>query len=336
VAERDPVPIIVRSPVTTRTPQYSITAAGETRATVESHRSMSLNEASRAASSGVAKTESPQAAAYTDRYVEANGLKLHYLDYGGEGRRPMLCLHGSAVNGHWFDFIAGGFTADYHVRALDLRGHGDSASAEPPLYGMPNYAQDVAAFVEKLDLRDFMLVGHSMGGLVSLAYEAKYPGRAKKIVVIDSSMRNTAGRVARFHEVGNREGSSYASKAEYVERFRLRPDGTTAVPEIVRYLAELGAREGPDGRWRHNFDRNVYSKREPFEYLECWDHIRIPALVVRGALSDRITPDIAAEVRRRCPHVEMVEVANSNHHVTLDNPSGFIAAVKPFLDRTDS
>jgi esterase len=293
---------------------------------------MPLNEASPTERGGSGR-EPPKAAAYKSGYVEVNGLKLHYLDYGSEGRTPLLCLHGSAVNAHWFDFVAGGFAADYHVRALDLRGHGDSASADPPKYGMPDYAADVAAVVEKLDLRDFMLVGHSMGGLVSLAYEARYPGRAKKIVVIDSSMRNTAERVARFHEVGNREGSSYATKDEYVERFRLRPDGTTAVPEIVRYLAELGATQGADGRWRHNFDRNVYSKREPFEYMETWDHIRIPALVVRGALSERITPDIAADVKRRCPHVEIVDVSNSNHHVTLDNPRGFVAAVKPFLDR---
>ena len=292
-----------------------------------------LNHDSRAEGDGRGEHHTPQAARYTSGYVEANGLNLHYLDYGGEGRPPMLCLHGSAVNAHWFDFVAGGFTADYHVRALDLRGHGDSASADPPKYGMLDYASDVARVVEKLDLRDFILMGHSMGGLVSLAFESRYPGRAKKIVVIDSSMRNTAARVARFHEVGNREGSSYASKAEYVERFRLRPDGTTAVPEIVRYLAELGAREGADGRWRHNFDRNVYSKREPFEYMACWDHITIPALLVRGALSERITPDILADVKRRCAHVEVVEVANSNHHVTLDNPPGFISAVTAFLER---
>lgn len=295
---------------------------------------MSLNEEARAQPRvGRREKEAPQAAPHTSHYVEANGLNLHYLDYGSEGKTPVLCLHGSAVNAHWFDFVAGGFSGDYHVRALDLRGHGDSASAEPPKYGMLNYAEDVAAFVEKLDLRDFMLVGHSMGGLVSLAYESIYPGRAKKIVVIDSSMRNTAARVARFHEVGNREGSSYATKAEYVERFRLRPDGTTAVPEIVRYLGELGARQGADGRWRHNFDRNVYSKREPFEYMECWDRIRIPALLVTGALSERVTPDILADVKRRCPHVEVAEVANSNHHVTLDNPPGFIAAVRPFFAR---
>ena len=64
---------------------------------------------------------------FEDRFIEANGVRLHYLDYGTAGLTPMLCLHGGAVNAHWFDFVAAGFTASYHVRALDQRGHGDSA-----------------------------------------------------------------------------------------------------------------------------------------------------------------------------------------------------------------
>ena len=70
-----------------------------------------------------------QPAPCENRFIEANGVRLHYLDYGTAGSTPMLCLHGGAVNAHWFDFVAAGFTADYHVRALDQRGHGDSAWA---------------------------------------------------------------------------------------------------------------------------------------------------------------------------------------------------------------
>ena len=73
-----------------------------------------------------------QPAAATSGNVEAGGLKLHYLDYGTAGRPPMLCVHGGAAHAHWFDFVAAGFNADYHVRALDPRGHGDSAWSDPP------------------------------------------------------------------------------------------------------------------------------------------------------------------------------------------------------------
>lgn len=276
-------------------------------------------------------SEGLQPAAHISRHVVANGLKLHYLDYGTEVRPPMLCLHGGAVNAHWFDFVAEGFTADYHVRALDQRGHGDSAWADPPEYGYDRYASDLAQVVEKLDLRDFVLVGHSMGGLVSLVYAANYPGRVKSLVVVDSTLRATPERVAALHQVGNREGSNYGTNEEFIARFKVRPEGTQAVPEIIRYLAQRGGRQGADGRWQHKFDRNVYSKRVLIDIPPHWDRIKIPALLVKGGLSNRITPDIYEEIKSRCPHVELAEVPNSEHHVTLDNPSGFVEAVKAFL-----
>ena len=88
-------------------------------------------------------------APFKNHVIEANGVKLNYLDYGTAGRTPMLCLHGGAVNAHWFDFVAAGFTANYHVRAMDQRGHGDSAHAQPPDYSYARYAADVAAVVER-------------------------------------------------------------------------------------------------------------------------------------------------------------------------------------------
>jgi pimeloyl-ACP methyl ester carboxylesterase len=268
-----------------------------------------------------------------DRTIEAAGLKLHYLDYGTEGRRPMLCLHGGAVNAHWFDFVAGDFTSEYHVRALDHRGHGDSQRAEPPDYRYTRYAEDVAEVVEKLDLRDFVLVGHSMGGTVSLVYAATHPGRVKRVVIIDSTLRATPERVASLRAIGMAPGSSYETNDEFRANFRLRPEGTTAVPGIIRHLAQYGGRQDEQGRWRHKFDRNVYATRELFHSMPYWDRIGIPALLVKGALSDRITPDILDEVKRRCPQVEIEEVSGSDHHVTLDNPPGFVAAVKAFLGR---
>jgi pimeloyl-ACP methyl ester carboxylesterase len=235
------------------------------------------------------------------------------------------------VNAHWFDFVAADFVGDYHVRALDQRGHGDSARAVPADYHYSSYASDVAAAVEKLDLRDFVLVGHSMGGLVSLVYAASYPGRVKKLVVIDSTLRATWERVLALREIGNREGSSYDTNDAFAANFKVRPEGTQAVPGIIRYLAERGGRQGADGRWRHKFDRNVYAKREFLEIPPYWDRIRIPTLIVKGGLSNRVTPDIYADIRSRAPQVELVEVPGSDHHVTLDNPGGLVRVVRAFL-----
>ena len=274
-----------------------------------------------------------QPAPYTSRFVEAGGLQLHYLDYGTANRPPMLCVHGGAAHAHWFDFVAAGFSADHHVRAIDQRGHGDSAWADPPEYSYERYAADLAEVVDRLDLRHFTLIGHSMGGMVSLIYAATHPGRVARLVVVDTTMHMAEERIAAMHSRGNRQGSAYASREQFVTRYRLLPAGTTAAPDIVRHLARNGGRQAADGSWRHKFDRNVYATRVRLNGLPYWNQIGIPALLVKGGRSERITPEISAEVQARCPHAELAEVPNADHHVTLDNPSGFVRAVRAFLAR---
>jgi pimeloyl-ACP methyl ester carboxylesterase len=274
-----------------------------------------------------------QPAPYQSKFVEVAGLKLHYQDYGTAGKPPMLCLHGGAAHAHWFDFVAGAFTADHHVRALDQRGHGDSQWVNPPDYSYERYAADLADVVEKLDLRDFVLVGHSMGGTVSLEYAATYPGRIGKLIIVDSTLQMTPDRVAALRNVGSRLGSNYATREEFLTRFRLRPAGTSAAPEVLRHLAQNSARQFPDGTWRHKFDRKVYATRETTDGLPRWNHIRIPALLIKAERSQRISPQVHAEVKARCPQVQFTEVPHCDHHVTLDNPSGFVSAVKSFLSK---
>jgi pimeloyl-ACP methyl ester carboxylesterase len=272
-------------------------------------------------------------ARYSRAFVHAGGLQLHYLDYGTAGRPPMLCVHGGAAHAHWFDFVASGFSTDYHVRALDQRGHGDSAWAQPPDYSYRRYAADLAEVVDRLDLRNFILIGHSMGGMVSLVYAATHPGRVARLVVVDTTMFMAEERIAAMRNRGNRQGSAFVSQEEFIARYRLLPAGTSAPPEILRHLARHGAREAADGTWRHKFDRNVYATRERLNGMPYWSEIRIPALLVKGGRSERITPEISAEVKARCPQVELAEVAGSDHHVTLDNPAGFVKAVSAFLAR---
>ena len=273
-------------------------------------------------------------APYTSRFVEANGLKLHYLDYGTAGRPPMVCLHGGAAHAHWFDFVAGGFTADHHVRALDLRGHGDSEWADPPVYSFDKYASDVAEVVEKLDLHDFVLVGHSMGGMVSLVYAATHPGRVGRLVLVDTTMQLSKESVAGLRDLGTRPAKDYATQEELIRRYRLQPEGPKlAAPEVIRHVAGNSGRQTAEGPWRHKFDRNLYAIFERLDGKPYWNHIKIPALLIKGEHSDRVNEKIFEEVKARSTRVELVEVPESDHHITLDNPGGFVKVVKAFLEK---
>jgi esterase len=274
-------------------------------------------------------------APYTDRYVEVAGLKLHVQDYGSAGKPQMLCVHGSAAHAHWFDFVAPGLSSDYHVLAPDQRGHGDSAwdRAPEPAYHYDRYAADLHELTEKLDLRDFILIGHSMGGLVSTVYASTYPGRAKAFIMIDSSLNMPSDRIASMNAVGSREGSSYASQSDFVDNYKIRPTGSSATPDMVHHLALHSGRAFEDGRWRNKVDRNVYAKRVGKNLIPYWANIKIPALLMRGDRSNRVTPEIIASVRALAPQVEVAQVAGCDHHVTLDNPLGFVEVVSEFLNK---
>jgi pimeloyl-ACP methyl ester carboxylesterase len=274
-----------------------------------------------------------QAATGTSHFVEANGVKLHYLDYGTAGRRPMLCVHGGAAHAHWFDFVAPGLTPDHHVFSLDLRGHGDSAwAADPHTYSWKTYAEDVNAFVEKLDLTDFVLIGHSMGGMISLVYAATHSGRMGRLVIVDSIMLMPADRVSRMREFGAKPARSYATQEELIARYRLEPAETQmAPPEVIRRMAMHSGRQVAGGRWQHKADRRVYANFEQIAGVPLWEKVKVPALAIRGERSTRFTPEVLAEVRVRAPQVQMAEVSASDHHITLDNPQGFVDAVRTFL-----
>ena len=76
--------------------------------------------------------QSPQLARPADRFVSVNGLRIHYLDWGAEGKPPLIMLHGIGRVAHTFDHIAPHFTGKYQVMAIDMRGHGDSGRRVRP------------------------------------------------------------------------------------------------------------------------------------------------------------------------------------------------------------
>jgi pimeloyl-ACP methyl ester carboxylesterase len=272
-------------------------------------------------------------AAYTEHTIEIAGLGLRVQDYGTAGKPPMLCLHGGAANAHWYDFVARGFTADYHMRAVDLRGHGDSQwdTSTTPNYNYSRHAADINELAEKLDLHGFVLIGHSMGGMVSSVYAATYPGRLKALIVVDSNLTMTPERIANYNAIGNSEGRHYASQEEFIANYKVRPGGSSAAPEVLRHIAQSGGRRFEDGRWRNKADRKVYANRELVQSFPLWNSIKIPALLMKGARSVRLSPEAIAEVKSRAPQVKVAVVAHADHHITLDNPAGFIQAAREFL-----
>ena len=268
----------------------------------------------------------------TSRFIEVNGVKLHYLDYGTAGRRPMLCVHGGAAHAHWFDFVAPGLTPDHQVFAPDLRGHGNSEWADPLTYSFESHAGDMNAFLEKLDLSDVVLVGHSMGGMISLLHAATHRGRVSRLIIVDSNMLMPMDGVTKMREFSARQARVYTTQDELIARYRLEPaKSQLAAAEVIHHMASHSGRQGDEGEWQHKADRRVYLNFQQLAGVPLWEKIKIPSLVIKGEHSTRFMPDVLAEIRVRAPQVQMAEVSGSDHHITLENPGGLVDVVREFL-----
>src|SRR5215813_1970934 len=97
-----------------------------------------------------------------DKTVMANGLKLHYLDWGAAENPPMVLLHGLRGHAHWWDDFSADVCEDYHVLALDKGGRGESECANDGVYTTAAYVADLLDITAALLLDSFVLVGHSI------------------------------------------------------------------------------------------------------------------------------------------------------------------------------
>ncbi len=130
----------------------------------------------------------------SDEFAEVDGVRLHYLDHGTQGRPPLLLLHGMAMHAHTFDGNARAWNDGFHVVALDQHGHGDSqhpvragdgsgAPADPAAYRTPVLAHQVLAFATAMGWPRFSIVGQSLGGHNGMYLAATVPERIDRLVI---------------------------------------------------------------------------------------------------------------------------------------------------------
>ncbi len=269
-----------------------------------------------------------------DREVEANGLRLHYLDWGGDGLPLLLCIHGYAQNAHSWDFTALALRDRYRVLALDLRGHGDSQWAPDGDYTQPGYLADLEPFIDAVAAGPLVVVGLSLGGSLAYSYAARRPDRVRTLVVVDTGPETTGpgrGRIRRFV----RQPDVLDSFEAFVARTRRynsrRPEWQ------VRGSLRHNLRRLPDGRWTWKYDPVLRSRRRPGPQQDpaarwaLWSQVRCPTLLVRGASSDLLDAGVAQRMADSLPNVRLVEVPNAGHLVPGDNPVGFEQVLTAFL-----
>ena len=272
----------------------------------------------------------------SSKFVEVNGLRLHYLDWGNPGSPVIVCVHGLTSHAHAFDGFARRCAGRFHVVALDVRGRGDSAWSPAGEYTMAAYTADLVAFIDALGLTRFTLVGTSMGGRISMHYAATHAGWLERLVLNDIGPDSEAGS-DRITAVGAARPSSFAVLDEAVAyRLRTVASMATASAEVQRETALYALRESPDGRWVWKHDPAIDQQRArdgAHGYPALWQvlaSLQCPTLLLWGTISDVLSEAQARKIVATLPHGTLAPVAGSAHAPTLNEPDA-AAALEAFL-----
>ncbi len=194
---------------------------------------------------------------FTDHYVQVGSLKMHYLDWGNHGAPQMLLLHGGSQSAHSWDEFSRNMRSDFHVIALDQRGHGDTDWSPRCIYTLRAHLRDITSFVKLVGLKQFVLVGLSMGGMNSYAYTAIHPQEVSRLVIVDvgpDMMKKGGDAIRRFTKV-----QRLPSFEAFVERsLKYNPLRTE---EQIRDRLSHHLREYPGGNWGWKWDHRRFGKQ---------------------------------------------------------------------------
>ena len=299
--------------------------------TQAANQGLSLYDAARAMGVRFANDNAPQ-----DKFVTANGMRFHYLEWGSAANPPMLLLHGFAQTCHSWDFVALGFSDDYRVIVLDQRGHGDSDWAADGDYSPETQQNDISAVVSEIGLEDFTLMGLSMGGRNSFTYAANNPDRVRALVIVDAGPQNMQQGTQNIRNFVQQDDELDSVDA-FVERvLKYNP---RRAPEQIRGSIMHNLKQLPNGKWTWKYDKRLRSPgrrmgSDPETEKRLWGYLealQCPTLLVRGGASDIIAMDTADKMHAVIPNSQLATIEGAGHLVMGDSPAGFQRAVTEFL-----
>jgi pimeloyl-ACP methyl ester carboxylesterase len=264
---------------------------------------------------------------------------------GGDEKRPVLCLHGLTRNHRDFECLFPLLTGRGHrVFAANMRGRaGSSHDPNPENYAVPTYAHDVRLVLDHFGLDRVILIGTSMGGLISMMFANTEPDRIAAIIMNDigpvieqSGLDRIAGYVG-----GDRAVSTWAQAADIAQAingdaFPLEANNRSFWIDFAqRLFAERGDEIVLD--YDPAISANVKAGNvAPPAMWELYEAVKAyPLLLVRGALSDLLSSATAQRMIAEHPHATLVQVPDIGHAPLLDEPP-VLSALEIFLEGLDA
>jgi pimeloyl-ACP methyl ester carboxylesterase len=272
----------------------------------------------------MAQTELP-----VDKFVTVNGLQIHYLDWGNAGKQPLILLHGIARVAHTFAHVAPRFAKDFHVIAVDMRGHGDSGWHAQGAYLVEDYTSDIEQLIEQLGLRNVVLWGASTGGRVVQMIAGLHPDWVSAVIVEDVGPERPAAISNRRGDRMAKEADGWASVDELVAQ--LKADNPRTQEPVLRNLAQHGAKPRADGRIVWKRDPAILKGFIPTELWGTVRRIKAPIIYVLGGASTIVPLETQQELKRALPQVQIVTMSELGHYPSDEQPEAFLAIADRFL-----
>jgi len=283
-----------------------------------------------------------------DKFIDAQGLSLHYLEWGEPVGEPLVLVHGFLDQAHsWSPFVAALqelIKQPLWIIAPDCRGHGDSGwVGAGGYYHFPDYVLDLDRIVQGLRTKTMKLIGHSMGGTISFLYTGSFPQLVARLVLIEGigppsmAFSDAPARmekwIAEVNQRGRKHFRQYSSIRAGAEQ--LRQTNPRLDAELALHLARSGMKQSSAGKWVWKFDPlHRTTAPQPFyaaQAIEFLRRIACPVLIVDGAESRQIRRHDSKQRLEEIRDRKQVVIENAGHMVHQDNPLALAKVVAEFL-----
>src|SRR5687768_4351311 len=270
------------------------------------------------------------ATAQVDRFVTVNGLRIHYVDWGGAEKRPLILIHGLDRVARTFDHVVPHFIGRYRVIAVDMRGHGDSDWDPQARYVVDDHVNDLEGLVAQLGLKNITLWGNSTGGRVVQVFAGKHPDLVARVISEDVGPERPQQISDSYARRVKQEDQGWASEEEL---FATLMKATGASEAVIRPYIRYGTKRRADGRLIWKRDPNLV---KGFVATDLWAHvrnIRAPILYLLGGRSTIVPPATQETLRNTLPRVTIATIPGVGHYPSDEKPAEFLAIVDRFLGR---
>lgn len=272
-----------------------------------------------------------------DRFVDANGVRIHVVDWGGDGPPAVFC-HGTGLHARLWSPIAAALSPRFRPLALDARGHGDS-DKPPSGYDWSVLIADVLHAMDALGVRGAIGVGHSLGATTLAAAAAERPDVFERVVLVDMILfpRELRG----LHEGENpvaakarKRRARWPSRQAILESYAPREPFRTWREDVLALYVEHGTEPDDEGGVRlkcpPRIEAQVFGMSSGFDGWAVLERLDVPALLVRGGDSRIFSATDAAQALERLRRGRLVTVPATTHFVPMEDPDRVRALVEEF------